>query len=51
MVNNVMPSYFHSMPYASLALMDGLLNHDQPETYDEIFKDIDRSEVVVVVGE
>lgn len=51
MVNNVMPSYFHSMPHASMALMDGLLNYDQPETYEQIFKDIDRSEVVVVTGE
>jgi hypothetical protein len=51
MVNNVMPSYFHSMPYASMAMMDGLLNYNEPETYEEIFKDIDRSEVVVVTGE
>jgi hypothetical protein len=51
MVTNVMPSYFHSMPYASMALMDGLLNYAEPETYEHIFKDIDRSEVVVVTGE
>lgn len=51
MVNNVMPSYFHSMPYASMALMDGLLSYTEPKTYEEIFKNIDRSEVVVVTGE
>lgn len=51
MVNNVMPSYFHSMPHASMALMDGLLSYDAPMTYETIFKKIDKSEVVVVTGE
>jgi hypothetical protein len=51
MVTNVMPSFFHSMPNASLAMIRGLLSRDTPKTYQEIFKDIDRSEVVVVTGE
>jgi hypothetical protein len=50
-VTNAMPSFFSSMPYASLALIDGLLGYEQPKTYDEIFEDIDRSEVVLVTGE
>lgn len=51
MVTNVMPSYFHSMPHASMALVDGLLSYDAPMTYETIFKKIDKSEVVVVTGE
>ncbi len=51
MVTNVMPSFFRSMPYASMAMIDGLLSYEHPRTYDEIFKKIDESEVVVVTGE
>ena len=51
MVTNVMPSFFSSMPHASMALIEGLLSYDAPKTYDEIFKLIDKSEVVVVTGE
>ena len=51
MVTNVMPSFFSSMPSASMALVDGLMSVDEPRTYQEIFAKIDRSEVVVVTGE
>ena len=51
MVTNVMPSFFRSMPYASIAMIDGLLSYEHPKTYDEIFTKIDSSEVVVVTGE
>lgn len=51
MVTNVMPSYFHSMASASMALIKGLLAQDAPRTYEEMFREIDRSEVVVVTGE
>jgi hypothetical protein len=50
-VTNVMPSFFSSMPYASKALVDGMLSYGSPMTYEEIFANIDRSEVVVVTGE
>jgi hypothetical protein len=50
-VTNAMPSFFSSMPNASLALMKGLLSYEEPKTYDKIFEDIDRSEVVLVTGE
>ncbi len=50
-VTNAMPSFFHSMPSASTALMKGLLSFQQPKTYDQIFEDIDRSEIVLVTGE
>jgi hypothetical protein len=50
-VTNAMPSFFHSMPAASTALMKGLLSTATPKTYDQIFENIDRSEVVLVTGE
>lgn len=50
-VTNAMPSYFSSMPVASVALAKGLLSYAQPKTYDQIFEGIDRAEVVLVTGE
>ena len=50
-VTNAMPSFFQSMPNASTALVRGLLGYAAPKTYDQIFKEIDRSEVVLVTGE
>ncbi|HSO32161.1 MAG TPA: PPC domain-containing protein [Labilithrix sp.] len=50
-VTNAMPSFFSSMPDASSALMKGLLAYQTPKTYDQIFANIDRSEVVLVTGE
>jgi hypothetical protein len=50
-VTNAMPSFFSSMPSASTALMKGLLSYAQPKTYDQIFDNVDRSEIVLVTGE
>jgi hypothetical protein len=50
-ITNAMPSFFSSMPAASTAVMKGLLSYAQPKTYDQIFADVDRSEVVLVTGE
>ena len=50
-VVNAMPSFFSSMPDASTALMTGLLSFEAPMTYDTIFENIDKSEVVLVTGE
>ena len=50
-VTNAMPSFFSSMPTASGALMKGLLSVGEPKTYDQMFTNIDRSEVVLVTGE
>lgn len=48
---NAMPSYFSSMPNATMALVRGLMAYDAPKTYEQIFRDIDRSQVVLVSGE
>ena len=50
-VANAMPSYFRSMPQATMAIMRGLLSYDDPMTYEEILKEIDSSEVALVIGE
>ncbi len=50
-VTNAMPSFFSSMPYASQALIKGLLGYDHPKTYEEIFANVDDNEVVLVTGE
>jgi hypothetical protein len=50
-VTNAMPSFFSSMPNASMSLIRGLLRHDQPMTYEKIFAGIDSSQVVLVTGE
>ena len=50
-VANAMPSFFRSMPAATMALVRGLLAYDAPRTYEQIFGGIDSSEVVLVSGE
>jgi hypothetical protein len=51
MVTNVMPAFFAEMPDTSMALVRRLANPDDPKTYQQIFAEIDRSQVVVVTGE
>ncbi len=50
-VTNALPSYFSSMPRATIALIEGLMNIEQPQTYEQIFRNIDSSQVVLVSGE
>jgi hypothetical protein len=50
-VTNAMPSFFASMADASTALGRGFLAFQTPKTYDQIFADVDRAEVVLVTGE
>lgn len=50
-VTNAMPSFFHSMPNASMALIKSLLKHDAPQTYEAMFKLVDSAQVIVVTGE
>ncbi|MBA3453327.1 MAG: PPC domain-containing protein [Deltaproteobacteria bacterium] len=50
-VTNAMPSFFHSMADASMAMFRGLAAHDDPKTYEQMFRNIDSAEVVLVSGE
>jgi len=49
--NNAMPSFFASMSGATMAMFRGLAAHDDPKTYEQIFRSVDSSQVVLVVGE
>jgi hypothetical protein len=50
-VNNAMPAFFHSMSGATMAIFRGLVDHANPKTYEQMFQQIDRSQVVLVSGE
>jgi hypothetical protein len=50
-VVNAMPAFFASDAGASMALINGLLAYANPKTYEEIFRNIDNSQVVLVSGE
>jgi hypothetical protein len=50
-VTNAMPSFFSNMSRATLALFRGLLAHEAPKTYEQIFANISSSQVVLVSGE
>lgn len=48
---NGMPAFFASMSGATMAMFRGLLSYDNPMTYEQIFKQVDASQVVLVTGE
>lgn len=50
-INNAMPSYFHAMAQTSATLVQGLLQRDDPLNYEQIFKDVDRRQIILVSGE
>ena len=50
-VTNAMPAFFASMSGATMALYRGLANHADPQTYEQIFRSVDRSQIVLVSGE
>lgn len=50
-VTNALPSFFSSMSNATMAMVRGLMSYDDPKTYEQIFKSVDRSQVVIVSGE
>src|SRR3569623_902089 len=50
-VNNGMPAFFASMSGASMSLFRGFLAYDNPKTYEQIFAQVDSSQMVMVTGE
>ncbi|MBA2544644.1 MAG: PPC domain-containing protein [Deltaproteobacteria bacterium] len=48
---NAMPSFFHSNSRNNIQFIRSLMNIAQPMSYEQIFKLIDRSQVIVVSGE
>jgi hypothetical protein len=51
LVNNAMPAFFHELTNTTMAMFRGLVAYDQPKTYEQIFRDIDPKQVVLVSGE
>jgi hypothetical protein len=50
-MRNAMPAYFHKLSSAAMAVIDAMLDSDDPRTYQEIFAQIDPKQVVLVTGE
>ena len=50
-VTNAEPAFFASMAGATMSMFRGLLGVDNPLTYEQIFRNVDSSQVVLVVGE
>jgi len=50
-INNAMPAFFASMSGATMSVFRGLLGYNEPKTYEQMFSNIDRSQVVMVTGE
>ena len=50
-VTNAEPAFFASMAGATLAMFRGLMSYSDPKTYEQIFRSVDSSQIVLVVGE
>ncbi|MCB9548267.1 MAG: PPC domain-containing protein [Myxococcales bacterium] len=50
-ITNGLPAFFASMADATMALVKGMTRYDSPLTYEQIFRDIDQSQIVLVSGE
>jgi hypothetical protein len=50
-ITNAMPAFFHADAEASMAFIRGLLQFEAPLTYEKMFLQVDRSQVVLVSGE
>ena len=50
-INNGEPAFFASMAGDTMAMFRGLLGYDAPKTYEQIFAQIDDSQLVMVTGE
>ncbi|HEY5925116.1 MAG TPA: PPC domain-containing protein [Kofleriaceae bacterium] len=51
LVNNAMPAFFHELSNTTMAMFRGLVAHDSPKTFEQIFVNIDSDQVVLVSGE
>lgn len=48
---NAMPAFFSNMSSSSLTIMKALINDAAPQTYEQIFRGISSSQVILVTGE
>ncbi len=50
-IANAMPAFFRELAQDTFVLVEALMNHQEPSTYEEIFVLMDESQVVLVSGE
>ncbi len=50
-VTNAKPAFFASMPQATLAMVRGLTAYADPRTFEQIFRNVDSAQIVLVSGE
>jgi hypothetical protein len=48
---NALPAFFASMSNSAIVLLKGLIDIDHPQTYEQMFRSIDSSQVILVTGE
>ncbi len=50
-VNNAMPAFFANMADSTMSMFRGLIAFQEPKTYEQIFRNVDSSQVILVTGE
>jgi hypothetical protein len=50
-INNAMPAFFHDLSNTTMATFRGLVDHANPKTYEQIFRNVASAQVVLVSGE
>ena len=51
LITNALPSYFSNMSESTMVFIRGLIDTEEPRTYEQIFRGISSSQVVLVSGE
>jgi hypothetical protein len=51
LVMNAMPALFIEMSESTMAMIRGMLQQDDPQTYEAIFREVDRGQSILVAGE
>ena len=50
-VTNAQPAFFHENPNTMMQFVRGLMAHDNPKTYEQMFANVDDFQVILVSGE
>jgi hypothetical protein len=50
-ITNAQPAFFHENPNTMMSFVRGLMNVDDPQTYEQMFASVDDFQVILVSGE
>lgn len=50
-ITNAQPAFFHENPNTVMSFVRGLMKHDEPQTYEQMFANVDDFQVILVSGE